>query len=186
MRLRWEFVLNGMNKPQGEHAPAAFLAERDGDIDRAVKLFTEANLPYDAAMALLCNASQSPSEYLRKSAEILFKIDAKAALDKCYRLAGVYKVTSSMPSAKRGPHRAARNHPLNLTKRELEVLRLVSEGHSNKSISNIFNRSHRTVDQHVSSILKKLSVASRVEAILKVKAEPWIIDNQDSRVKGAT
>ena len=51
-----------------------------------------------------------------------------------------------------------------LTARELEVLRLVSAGHTNKAIAAELVLSERTVDRHVSNIFAKLSVSSRAAA----------------------
>jgi len=58
-----------------------------------------------------------------------------------------------------------------LTEREREVLRLVVVGKSNKEIAQILSVTVRTVDFHVSNILKKLGVASRVEAAMWTKEQ---------------
>jgi len=52
-----------------------------------------------------------------------------------------------------------------LTEREREVLQLVVEGHSNQQIADILVISLATVKAHISSILSKLQVSSRAEAI---------------------
>ncbi len=52
----------------------------------------------------------------------------------------------------------------NLTKRELEVLVLVSEGMFNKEIADKLSISERTVKNHISSIFKKIDVADRTQA----------------------
>ena len=51
-----------------------------------------------------------------------------------------------------------------LTDRELQVLRMVAEGQTNRSIAAALVLSERTVDRHVSNILAKLRVASRAAA----------------------
>lgn len=51
-----------------------------------------------------------------------------------------------------------------LTPRELEVLRLVAAGKTNKAIARELSLSEKTVDRHVSSILGKLNVPSRAAA----------------------
>ncbi len=51
-----------------------------------------------------------------------------------------------------------------LTKRELEVLVLVSEGMFNKEIADKLSISERTVKNHISSIFKKIDVADRTQA----------------------
>ncbi len=51
-----------------------------------------------------------------------------------------------------------------LSPRELEVLRLIAEGRTNKGVANSLGVSERTVDRHVSNILGKLNVPSRAAA----------------------
>jgi NarL family two-component system response regulator LiaR len=53
-----------------------------------------------------------------------------------------------------------------LTERELEVLRLIAQGHSNREISNQLTISEATVRTHVSNILSKLNLDSRTQAAL--------------------
>lgn len=51
-----------------------------------------------------------------------------------------------------------------LTKRELDVLRLISEGCSNKKISDELTISERTVKNHISHIFRKINVEDRTQA----------------------
>ena len=51
-----------------------------------------------------------------------------------------------------------------LTKRELDVLRLISEGCSNKKISDGLSISERTVKNHISHIFRKIGVEDRTQA----------------------
>jgi two-component system nitrate/nitrite response regulator NarL len=51
-----------------------------------------------------------------------------------------------------------------LTKREYEIMELLSRGESNKSIAMTLQISYDTVKQHVRHILNKLSLSSRVKA----------------------
>lgn len=51
-----------------------------------------------------------------------------------------------------------------LTKRELDVLRLISEGFSNKKISDELTISERTVKNHISHIFRKIDVEDRTQA----------------------
>ena len=53
-----------------------------------------------------------------------------------------------------------------LTSRELEVLRLLGEGESNKAIAAALGISERTARTHVSNILAKLGLSSRTQAAL--------------------
>ena len=56
-----------------------------------------------------------------------------------------------------------------LTDRELEVVRLVTQGFSNKEIGEALKVKERTVEFHVGNVLRKLGVASRVEAAVWAK-----------------
>jgi DNA-binding NarL/FixJ family response regulator len=51
-----------------------------------------------------------------------------------------------------------------LTERELEVLRLVAEGHTNQEIAAVLIISPTTVKTHVQNILQKLDVSDRTQA----------------------
>ncbi len=53
-----------------------------------------------------------------------------------------------------------------LTPRELQVLRLMAEGQSNKAIARALGISEHTVKFHVNAILGKLNVSSRTEAVV--------------------
>ncbi|HKL78832.1 MAG TPA: response regulator transcription factor [Mobilitalea sp.] len=51
-----------------------------------------------------------------------------------------------------------------LTRREIEVLKLLAEGLFNKEIAYMLNISEKTVKNHVSNIFKKISVSDRTQA----------------------
>ena len=51
-----------------------------------------------------------------------------------------------------------------LTRRELEILRLVAEGHSNSQLARMLWVTEQTVKFHLSNIYRKLDVANRTEA----------------------
>jgi DNA-binding NarL/FixJ family response regulator len=58
-----------------------------------------------------------------------------------------------------------------LSPRELEVLRLVAAGLTDKQIGTLLGLSHHTVGDHVSSAMSKLGVGGRVRiAVLACKA----------------
>ena len=54
-----------------------------------------------------------------------------------------------------------------LTGREVEILRLMTGGYSNREIAGALNLSEGTVKNHVSNILSKLGVRDRTRAVLK-------------------
>ena len=64
----------------------------------------------------------------------------------------------------RGPRATTKENPGGLTAREVEVLKLVSEGLRNADIADRLFLSDRTVGHHVSAILRKLGVRTRGEA----------------------
>jgi two-component system, NarL family, response regulator LiaR len=60
----------------------------------------------------------------------------------------------------------APENPEKLTDREVEVLRLLADGQSNKEIARTLTIGEKTVKTHVSNILGKLGVVSRTQAAL--------------------
>lgn len=60
-----------------------------------------------------------------------------------------------------------------LTEREVEVLRLVAKGYTNRKIATALMISEHTVSKHVSSILTKLDCASRAEAAVCAVRAGW-------------
>ena len=62
------------------------------------------------------------------------------------------------------PRAATRSNPAGLTPRELDVIMLVADGLRNAQIAERLFLSEKTVDHHVSAILRKLGVASRLDA----------------------
>ena len=54
-----------------------------------------------------------------------------------------------------------------LTKREVEILRLMAGGYSNREIAEALGTAEGTVKNHASSILSKLGVRDRTRAVLK-------------------
>ena len=62
-----------------------------------------------------------------------------------------------------------------LTKREREVLELLAEGLSNRSIAVKLEISEHTVKYHVNSILRKLGAQSRTEAVVRATRSGLIL-----------
>ena len=61
-----------------------------------------------------------------------------------------------------------------LTARELEVLRLIVEGHSNPEIASLLHISLSTVKSHIRSIMNKLSVDDRVQVAVVALRSGWV------------
>lgn len=61
-----------------------------------------------------------------------------------------------------------------LTKRECEVLQLLTDGQSNRTIGETLFISEKTVKNHVSSILQKMNVNDRTQAVVTGIKNGWV------------
>jgi DNA-binding NarL/FixJ family response regulator len=71
-----------------------------------------------------------------------------------------------------------------LTERELEILRLVGRGLTNKKIGRQLFISDRTVQAHLSNIFSKLGVESRTEAAMHAVRRGWVANDDANSVGG--
>lgn len=65
-------------------------------------------------------------------------------------------------------------HFVPLSPREMEILRFVTRGKSNKEIAQALGISHQTVKNHMTSILKKLDVRDRTQAAVYALRRGWV------------
>ena len=106
-------------------------------------------------------------QVLRSGVSAVLEIDA----DEAQLGAAVASATQGLLTLPAGsteavdPEVAMTLPPEPLTPRELEILRLLAGGDSNKTMANRLGISVHTVKFHVSSILDKLGVSSRTEAV---------------------
>jgi DNA-binding NarL/FixJ family response regulator len=77
------------------------------------------------------------------------------------RQASALDASNGNAAAPHAPAPAARH---GLTRRELEILRLVSEGHSNAELARQLWVTEQTIKFHLSNIYRKLDVSNRTEA----------------------
>lgn len=132
------------------------------ELRTAKRTWEALDAPYEAARAqlLLARACRELGDEdtadmeLEAALRILERLGAEADLA---RISPAEQPTTS----EQGPA-AGDDH--GLTPREVEVLRLVASGATNRAIGEELYISERTVERHVSHILRKLQVSSRTEA----------------------
>lgn len=73
-----------------------------------------------------------------------------------------------------------------LTDRELEILRKVSDGMTNAEIGYALGISAQTVKNHVTSILRKLAVNDRTQAVVTALRRGWLTIEEEPEPDGAT
>jgi DNA-binding CsgD family transcriptional regulator/tetratricopeptide (TPR) repeat protein len=129
----------------------------EGDWEAAAAAWQQLGAPYERALAL----SAGPEHALRESLTILEQLGAGP-------LAAIVRQRLREGGARgipRGPRASTRRNPAGLTSREIQVLRLLVRGHTNSELAQCLHISAKTIDHHVSSILEKLDVRSRTEAV---------------------
>jgi DNA-binding NarL/FixJ family response regulator len=153
---------SGMLGAMAAHARGA-VELADGDARAALlalrparEVWVELAVPYEAArvrvlMGLACRALGDDDS---SALELEAAREAFAALGAAPDVARVDRLAESEPLV--DPH--------GLTPRELQVLRLLAAGQTNKAIAAELFLSKRTVDRHVSNIFGKLGVSSRAAA----------------------
>ena len=141
--------------------------------DEAVAAWEEVGNPYQLAHALIGAAEAAAADsdrpaaaaQVRRAAEIAGRLGARRLREQAESLARRARLTpAGDPAAPTADPGEQARHQYGLTARELEVLRLVAIGRSNRDIAAELFISAKTASVHVSNIMSKLGVASRVEA----------------------
>ena len=130
----------------GEDAKAALVALR-----QAWKAWQEIEAPYEAARARLLDRARVPRAWRHRRAEMEFDaarwvFQQLEALPDLARVEALSRLDQTKPAG-------------GLTGRELQVLRLVAAGKTNRAIGAELFISERTVERHLSNIFTKLDVS---------------------------
>jgi DNA-binding CsgD family transcriptional regulator len=137
--------------------PQPYALEFDGRHHEAAACWQAIGAPYHRARSL---AGSSDEGDLRQALELLRALGAHRCADRVrdrLRQLGARRVP-------RGPRRSTQRNPEGLTNRQFEVLGLLREGLTNAEIAERLVVSPKTVDHHVSAVLRKLRVRRRAAA----------------------
>jgi DNA-binding CsgD family transcriptional regulator len=148
----------GALKQQPTDISEPYAQEISGDWRGAARSWDALGCPYEYAGILASYGTEMDQLEALAILEQLGAAPAAVVLRKQMKARGV----RSIP---RGARESTRHHPLGLTRREAEILALMSDGLRNSAMATHLFVSTKTVDHHVSAILAKLDVASRTEAI---------------------
>jgi DNA-binding SARP family transcriptional activator/DNA-binding CsgD family transcriptional regulator len=127
----------------------------------ASTFWTGVGMPCNAAWALLDSDDEID---LREARARFEQLGAAVLVERCDT-----KLRSIGARVPRGARASTRANVGGLTDREVEVLDLLDEGLRNADIATRLHLSEKTVGHHVSSILTKLGVSSRLEAVRRAR-----------------
>jgi DNA-binding CsgD family transcriptional regulator len=151
---RWQA---GIREEMPFAAAEPYALQMRGEWRRAAELWTHIGCPYEAALAL------ADADDERAACRALSELQALGARPAATIVARRLRERGAT-GLPRGPRPSTRTNPANLTTRELEVLELVAQGLRNAEIAERLFLAEKTVDHHVSAILRKLSVRTRAQA----------------------
>ncbi len=132
-----------------------------GEHRRAATFWADAGSPYNAAWALLDSDDETD---IREARARFDQLGAAVLVARCDD-----KLRSLGAKVPRGARASTKSNVGGLTDREVEVLALLDEGLRNAEIAARLHLSEKTVGHHVSSILAKLGVSSRLEAVRRAR-----------------
>ena len=144
-----------LGEGDGLAALARIKAERPS---QAVLIYTGYDNPGFAARAVALGAAG----YVLKGAtkdELIGAIRRAAAGESIWTREELRRVTSALAAP-----RTTYDLDVPLTRREMEVLTHIVEGHTNKRIADDLKISYETVKEHVQHVLKKIGVTDRTQA----------------------
>jgi DNA-binding CsgD family transcriptional regulator/tetratricopeptide (TPR) repeat protein len=154
----WLFRVDALWEPPPADIAEPYALELSGDWQGAARTWKMLGCPYEHAIVLGMYGADPEQREALTILQQLGAAPAAQALRKQMRDSGIRGIP-------RGSRSSTRSNPYGLTQREAEILTLLSDGLRNATIAKRLFVSTKTVDHHVSSILAKLGVSSRAEAV---------------------
>jgi LuxR family transcriptional regulator, maltose regulon positive regulatory protein len=155
------FVLQALvDQEQGNQASSLTALDRALSLampERYVRIFVDEGAPMAALLAQVARGASPVAAY---AATLL------AAFPKRLKAREV-GLSDAVPASMLGPQSSALVDPL--SERELEVLRLIAEGHSNQAIADTLVVALSTVKRHINNLYGKLAVQSRTQALVRAR-----------------
>lgn len=161
--LKPDLVLMDVNLPMLSGVAALQSLRAAGDQTPVILIST-----FDEEDAFLQGMRAGASGFLRKDvplADLTAAIEAAIRGERTLRPSFTLKANQRLAEIK--PVFDALDLPDPMTRREIEVLRLMATGLSNKEIADALGTGDTTIKTHVSSILSKLGVRDRTRAVLR-------------------
>ena len=149
---------NGIDEELPGTVTKPWSLQLEGDWRAAADAWRARDRPYETALAL---SETDDEDALRDSLAALQRLGAgplARMVARRLRELGVRGIA-------RGPRRSTAANTSHLTDRQIDVLSLLADGIRNAEIADRLFVSRRTVDHHVSAILRALNVRSRGEAV---------------------
>ncbi|MET3654572.1 ATP-binding protein [Dyella japonica] len=147
----------GEDWPETADIEAPYALQRNGQWQDAALAWQSVGCPYERALALM-----EGDEYgINEALATLSALEASATIKRCRDTLH----RNGVRGMARGPRASTSANPAGLTLRELQILALLTQGLSNTEIAGRLARSEKTVEHHVSAVLRKLDARSRGEAV---------------------
>jgi DNA-binding NarL/FixJ family response regulator len=154
-----------------EHRPDVFIAGIDASDADDLRALERAKQAHPDVKVVIVADEAEPAQieaafatgaevFCVKTAE---QDDLASAIRQAFRRS-IYMATQERPITATGASVGRPEAVQALTRRELEILQLVSEGHSNSQLARMLWVTEQTVKFHLSNIYRKLDVANRTEA----------------------
>jgi DNA-binding CsgD family transcriptional regulator/tetratricopeptide (TPR) repeat protein len=153
----WLWRVGALNEHPADIAEP-YAHEIAGDWQAAASAWSVLGCPYEHASTLGLYGDEAHQRQALAIFERLGAAPAASWLRRQMRLRGVRAIP-------RGKRASTRRNPFGLTRREAEILALLSQGLRTSLIAKRLFLAPKTIEHHVSAILAKLGVASRAEAV---------------------